>query len=73
MEKGGGGRYEDAKHHGRNGYGQATVEEACILSNPSIGNKWMLNDDDDDDYVMEEIQLVTRGSTVFLFQNSNCN
>ncbi len=48
MEKGGGGRYEDAEHNGRNGYGQ-TVEEAHIPSNPSIGNKRMLNDDDNDD------------------------
>ncbi len=49
MEKGGGGRYEDAEHHGRDGYGQATVEEAHIPSSPVIRNKWMLNDDDDDD------------------------
>ncbi len=43
MEKGGGGRYEDAEQHGRDGYGQATVEEAHILFNPFIRNKWMLN------------------------------
>ncbi len=49
MEKGGGGRYEDAKHHGRNGNEQTTVEEAHIPSNPIIGSKWTLDDDDDDD------------------------
>ncbi len=49
MEKGGARRYEDAEHHGRNGDRQATVEEAHIPSNPSIGNKRTLNDDDDDD------------------------
>ncbi len=49
MEKGGGGRYEDAEHHRRNGDEQATVEEAHIPSNPIIGSKWTLNDGDDDD------------------------
>ncbi len=49
MEKGGGGRYENAEHHRRNGDGQATVEEANIPSNPIIGSKWTLNDDDDGD------------------------
>ncbi len=46
MEKGGGG-YEDAEHHGKAGCGQATVE-AHIPSNLAMGNKWALNDDDDD-------------------------
>ncbi len=59
MEKGGGGRYEDAEHHRRNGDGQATVEEAHILSNPIIGSKWMLNDDDDDDYRQVNKHLAT--------------
>ncbi len=36
--------YEDAEHHERDGYGQATVEEAHISSNPIIGDKWTLND-----------------------------
>ncbi len=49
MEKGSGGRYEGDEHHGRNGFGQTTVEEAHIPSNPTLGNKWTLNDDDDDD------------------------
>ncbi len=49
MEKGGGGRYEDPEHHRGNGCRQATVEEAHIPSNPSIGNKRTYNDDDDDD------------------------
>ncbi len=49
MEKGGGGIYEDAEHHGRDGYGQATVEGAHIPYNPIFGNKCTLNDDDDDD------------------------
>ncbi len=49
MEKDGGGRFEDAEHHGRDGYEQATVEEAHIPSNPMIRSKWMINDDDDDD------------------------
>ncbi len=48
MEKDGGGRYEDAEHHRRNGDKQ-TVEEAHIPSNPIIGSKWTLNDDDDHD------------------------
>ncbi len=48
VEKGG-GRYEDAEHHGRNGYGETTVEEAHIPPNSVTGSKWTLNDDDDDD------------------------
>ncbi len=49
MEKGSGGRYEDDEHHGRNGFGHTTVEEAHIPSNPTVENKRTLNDDDDDD------------------------
>lgn len=30
LGKGGGGGYEEAEHHGRNGYGPTTVEEAHI-------------------------------------------
>ena len=40
--------YEDAERHVRDGYGQATLEEAHIPSNPIIGNKWTLNDVDED-------------------------
>ncbi len=59
MEKGGEGRYEDAEHHRRNGYGQATVEEAHILSNPIIGSKWTLDDDDDDGWLGSRIVWMT--------------
>ncbi len=46
--RGSGGRYEDDELHGGNGFGQTPVEEVHIPSNPTIGNKWALNDDDDD-------------------------
>ncbi len=49
VEKGSGRRYEDAEYHGRDGYGQAKVEEVYILFSPIIESKWTLNDDDDDD------------------------
>ncbi len=44
--EGDGGRHEDGEHNRRDDYGQATVEEAHISSNPNIGNKWALNNDD---------------------------
>lgn len=40
-------RYKEAEYHRRNALGPATVEKARIPSNPTIGNKWILNNDDD--------------------------
>ncbi len=60
VEKGGAGRYEDAEHHGRDGYGQAAMEEAHIPYNPTIGNKWTLDDDDDDDERIEKEEFVKK-------------
>ncbi len=74
MEQGGGGRPEDAEHHGREGYGQATVEEAHTPSNPIIGNKWMLNDDDDDynyNYFTRNCITITNTRTLSVMVNAN--
>lgn len=51
MKKGGGERYEGGKHNERHGYGHEIREEVYITSNPITGNKWTLNDDDDENQI----------------------